>query len=237
MSGSQAKIVSYGFDTEADFNITNVRHQAEKTLFNIAHQGKVLGTFETQLLGGHNVQNICGVVAFMVTHRLCETQDLYDPIASFRGITRRLDRKSEKTSIHIYEGFGSSYTKARTAITALQEHFADKKLFVLFEPHTFSWRNRQSLDWYHTVFEGVDTVGIYPPPGHGSSSHDQLSYQEIIDEVRGHFDGEALKVSDLDSIKTTLRENVKSGDVLLILTSGSFDGNIKNIVDWCESEY
>ena len=237
MSGSQAKLVSYGFDPGADFLITNLRYTDEKTLFDIIYQGETLGTFETQLLGRHNVQNICGVVAFMLTHGLAIAQELVAPLASFRGIERRLDRKSDTAAIHIYEGFGSSYTKARTAITALQEHFSGKKLFVLFEPHTFSWRNRQSLDWYHTVFEGVDTVGIYPPPGHGSASHDQLSYQEILDEVRGHFDGDVSEVSDFDSIKTTLKEKVNSGDVLLILTSGSFDGNIKNIVDWCEKEY
>ncbi|MCB9809237.1 hypothetical protein H6776_02450 [Candidatus Nomurabacteria bacterium] len=237
MSQSQAKGVSYGFDPRADFTISDIQHEGALTHFQIMHLGKSLGTFSTQLLGKHNVQNICGVVAFMLTHGLCNAQDLVAPLRAFRGITRRLDRKSDIASIHIYEGFGSSYTKARTAITALQEHFPDQKLFVLFEPHTFSWRNRQSLDWYHTVFDGVDTVALYPPPGHGATSHDQLSHKEIIDEVKAHFRGKVLSVCDFDSITETLKNNLQARDVLLILTSGSFDGKIAEIVGWCENNF
>lgn len=236
-SYTQAKLVTYGFTETADYRIINVKHNGALTSFEIINNGASLGMFQTELLGKHNIQNIAGVIAFMLTHELCEAGDLVQPIGSFRGITRRLDRKSDATSIHIYEGFGSSYTKARTAITALQEHFPDQKLFVLFEPHTFSWRNRQSLDWYHTVFDNVDAVAIYPPPGHGHTSHDQLSHQEIIAEVRNHFTGEVFEVKDFDSITTTLKENISSNDILLILTSGSFDGNVARIVAWCEKEF
>lgn len=234
---THARLVTYGFTETADYKITNVQHKGAFTSFEIIHADKSLGVFQTELLGKHNIQNIAGVIAFMLTHRLCEASDLIHPIQSFRGITRRLDRKSDTTSIHVYEGFGSSYTKARTAITALQEHFVGHKLFVLFEPHTFSWRNRQSLDWYHTVFDGVDAVGIYPPPGHGSTSHDQLSHQEIMSEIQTKFLGEIFEIRDLDSIKQTLKKNLSKDDVLLILTSGSFDNNINKILEWCENEY
>jgi UDP-N-acetylmuramate: L-alanyl-gamma-D-glutamyl-meso-diaminopimelate ligase len=43
------------------------------------------------------------------------------------------------------EGFGSSYEKARSAIAAMKQHFPDRRLIVVFEPHTFSWRNRDAL--------------------------------------------------------------------------------------------
>jgi hypothetical protein len=61
-------------------------------------------------------------------------------MGSFRGVMRRLDRKSDHTSVQMFEGFGSSYDKAKSAIAAMKKHFAARRLLVVFEPHTFSWR-------------------------------------------------------------------------------------------------
>ena len=66
------------------------------------------------------------------------------------------------------EGFGSSYEKARSAIEAMLLHYPARPLVVVFEPHTFSWRSRDALSWYDTVFEGASRVLIAPPPSHGA---------------------------------------------------------------------
>ena len=56
----------------------------------------------------------------------------------------RLDRLTTRSAVPIIEGFGSSYEKARSAIEAMLLHYPDRPLTVVFEPHTFSWRNRSS---------------------------------------------------------------------------------------------
>src|SRR5204862_90953 len=78
------------------------------------------------------------------------------------------------------EGFGSSYEKARSAIEALLLHYPHRPLTVVFEPHTFSWRSRDALPWYDTVFEGVARVLMIPPPTHGAATHHQSSLEEIL---------------------------------------------------------
>ena len=124
----------------------------------------------TSLLGAHNIENIVGVSAMLLEKKLLTPAELAGGIASFQGVKRRLDRKSEKTSIPIFEGFGSSYEKARSAISAIQKHFPRQRLIVVFEPHTFSWRNRGALTWYDDVFAGASKVLIYEPAAQGAGS-------------------------------------------------------------------
>jgi UDP-N-acetylmuramate: L-alanyl-gamma-D-glutamyl-meso-diaminopimelate ligase len=137
----------------------------------------------TSLLGEHNIENIVGVSAYLLERGLVSEAALAAAVASFAGIRRRLDRLTTRSAVPIVEGFGSSYEKARSAIEALLLHYPHRPLTVVFEPHTFSWRSKDALAWYDTVFEGAARVLIVPPPTHGAASHHQSTFEEILDRT------------------------------------------------------
>ena len=62
------------------------------------------------------MQNIVGVGGFVLSQGLLGWGSLCARRRLLERHRRRLDLKSEKTSIPIFEGFGSSYEKARSAI-------------------------------------------------------------------------------------------------------------------------
>lgn len=177
---------------------------------------------ETVLLGAHNVENLVGVAAYLLERGLVTEEELKAGIASFQGIRRRLDRLTVTSRVPVIEGFGSSYEKARSAIEAVRLHFPERRLIVVFEPHTFSWRNREGLAWYDTVFEGSDRVIVIPPPETGAGSHAQLTHAEILARISaaGVTAWGATTPSEVESLLTDL-----SGDeVLLLLSSGPLLG-------------
>jgi UDP-N-acetylmuramate: L-alanyl-gamma-D-glutamyl-meso-diaminopimelate ligase len=176
----------------------------------------------TGLLGAHNIENIVGVSALLLDTGLVTREGLVRAVASFEGIRRRLDRLTRTSRIPLIEGFGSSWEKARSAIDALRLHFPDRKLVVVFEPHTFSWRSRDALSWYDTVFEGVERVLILPPPGHGAESHHQSTLAEIVERTRA-AGMDARPVSSAAEAQVAL--SALSGDeVVLLLSSGPLLG-------------
>ena len=175
----------------------------------------------TELLGLHNIENIVGAAAFLLERGEIDANVLQRGVARFRGVARRLDKKTTVSRVPVYEGFGSSYEKARSAIEAILLHFPDRPTVVVFEPHTFSWRNQGALAWYDTVFDGVARVLLLPPPTHGP--HDQLSAAEIRDRIRragvnvALVDGAEMAIADL--------EGTLAGDeAVLLLSSGPLDG-------------
>jgi UDP-N-acetylmuramate: L-alanyl-gamma-D-glutamyl-meso-diaminopimelate ligase len=178
---------------------------------------------ETGLLGLHNIENIVGASALLLERGLIGPDALARSVRGFRGVARRLDKKTAVSRVPVYEGFGSSYEKARSAIEAIQLHFRDRPLVVVFEPHTFSWRNREGLAWYDSVFEGVSKVLLLPPPEHGAATHEQLTQPEIA--ARIHRAGVATAaVADRQAVLKQLDVDLTGNEVLLLLSSGPLAG-------------
>ena len=46
-----------------------------------------------------------GIGAFVLTRGLASVEQYTAAMASFRGVMRRLDRKSDHTSVQMFEGF------------------------------------------------------------------------------------------------------------------------------------
>lgn len=229
------EIVSYGFHPDAEYRATNIDYGMTSS-FDLMKGTTLVTRLTTSLLGKHNIQNIVGVAALLLETGKVTKEELEHGISSFKGIVRRLDKKSEETSVPIYEGFGSSVDKAHSAIEAIRLHFPHRRLLCVFEPHTFSWRNRAALHWYSTVFDGVDHVFIYKPPEHGSSTHDQLTLEEIVSQIKNSN----TPVTPFENIQTGLTELITTAsekDVILILSSGGMDGFIPETVAAFEEKF
>jgi len=208
----------------------------DRTTFDLMLGTQKIVTLATTLLGAHNIENIVGVSAMLLEKNLLTPHELVGGIASFQGVKRRLDRKSDKTSIPIFEGFGSSYEKARSAISAIQKHFPRQRLMVVFEPHTFSWRNRNALLWYDDVFKGASKVFIYEPAAQGAGTHEQLSQDEIVARVKkAGFD--AVAISEPEAGLAHIDRSLDKNDVILLLTSGNLGGLIETIPRLAEKKF
>ncbi len=194
----------------------------ETSRFTLVGPGGRRVALATTLLGEHNIENIVGVGAYLLERGLVGEGALAAAVESFAGIRRRLDRLTKTSRVPVIEGFGSSYEKARSAIEALLLHYPVRPLTVVFEPHTFSWRNREALPWYDTVFEGVARVLMVPPPRHGEASHDQSTYAEILARVAAA--GVPVEGVETAAAATEALSRLAGDEVVLLLSSGPLLG-------------
>jgi UDP-N-acetylmuramate: L-alanyl-gamma-D-glutamyl-meso-diaminopimelate ligase len=231
----QHDVITYGFSPDALYRAERMEFSLVSS-FDLMRGDTLVARITTPLLGRHNIQNIVGIAGLLLETRKVTEEELVHGIGSFKGIVRRLDRKSEKTTIPVYEGFGSSVDKATSAIEAIRLHFPSRRLVVVFEPHTFSWRNRAALHWYDSVFAGVDHVFIYKPPEHGSNTHDQLSLTEITERVQAS----GVRAVPFENTATGLIELInqtEAQDVILILSSGGMGGFIPQTILALEEKF
>jgi len=234
--GAQARVVTYSREnTQADYYAADIAY-GETTTFSLMHRGEKIVDLVTTQLGAHTVQNIVGASAYLLERELLTPEELVAGVAAFEGVVRRLDKKTNVSRVPVYEGFGSSHEKARGAIVAMKLHFPNKRLVVVFEPHTFSWRNRKMAHWYDSVFEGVDKVFVYHPPSHGSEDHEQLSHDEIVERVKAV----GVDVMPLTEPETGLRRvlaDITADDAVLLLTSGNLGGLVKTIPEALDQQF
>ena len=216
------EVVWYGLDPCPGYFAENVRI-GEISAFDLRTPSGGRIPLETELLGLHNIENIVGAAALLLERGLIDADALARGARRFRGVTRRLDKKTVRSKVPAYEGFGSSYEKARSAIEAIQLHFPGRPLIVVFEPHTFSWRNQEGLGWYDDVFDGVARVLLLPPPEHGASSHLQSSQAQIAQRI-GDAGVQAVPVANGAAVLAALEAELKGDEVVLLLSSGPLDG-------------
>ncbi len=176
----------------------------------------------TTLLGAHNIENIVGVSAYLLERGLVDEAGLARGVAGFAGIRRRLDRLTRRSGVPLIEGFGSSYEKARSAIDAVKLHYPDRPLVVVFEPHAFSWRNRETLHWYDTVFAGAARVLVAPPPHHGEASHAQSGFGEILARIAAA--GVPVEGVDTQGAAVAALSRLTGDEAVLLLSSGPLLG-------------
>jgi UDP-N-acetylmuramate: L-alanyl-gamma-D-glutamyl-meso-diaminopimelate ligase len=238
---TKASVISYSLENaDADYFAKNISF-GDITTFDIYKSGQLIAEkIETSLLGKHNLQNIVGVVTMILEKNIFDKSKFVEKIKagikSFQGLKRRLDLLNEGKSVKIFEGFGTSYEKARSAIEAIHLHFPDKKMVIVFEPHTFSWRNRDAIHWYDDVFHEAEKVFVYQPPAHGATTHAQLSQDEIVDRVKNSekFKDKkenVFKINEKEDGVKSILENIDENSVVLILTSGDLGGIIKELVE------
>jgi UDP-N-acetylmuramate: L-alanyl-gamma-D-glutamyl-meso-diaminopimelate ligase len=221
------RVVSYALsDPSADYHAANVAYGME-TSFDLVSHGATVGRFRTQMLGAHNIQNLVGAAALLLERALLTPSQIGAAFAAFEGVKRRMDRVTVRSRVPVYEGFGSSLDKARSAIDAMRLHFPERRLAVVFEPHTFSWRSRASMGWYSDVFKGVDLVAVLPPPSQGAGAQDQLSQEEIAALVRRIY-GSRLTVltPSLADWGPTVALGLDERWAVLALSSGALGGGL-----------
>lgn len=218
---TKARVVWYGAAECDSWRAEDVAYGEETRFTVVSPAGRRL-PLRTGLLGAHNIENLVGVSAFLLELGLADEAALARGIASFGGIRRRLDRLTRTSRAPVIEGFGSSYEKARSAIEALRLHYPERPLVVVFEPHAFSWRSRDALSWYDTVFEGVSQVVLAPPPSHGAQSHNQSSFEEILRRIAASGTRVA-GAQDADAARRALA-GLTGDEVVLLLSSGPLMG-------------
>jgi UDP-N-acetylmuramate: L-alanyl-gamma-D-glutamyl-meso-diaminopimelate ligase len=218
---ARCRIVWYDVETRAGWHARDLVF-GDVTRFALCGPAGQRVEIATELLGAHNVENIVGVGAYLLERGLVTPEQFAAGVASFQGIRRRLDRLTKTSSVPVIEGFGSSYEKTRSAIEAMLLHYPERPLTVVFEPHTFSWRNRAALPWYDTAFEGSAKVLVIPPPGHGAASHEQATHDEIVARLRD-AGVPSEGVASADDVIVAL-EGLTGAEVVLLLSSGPLLG-------------
>ena len=228
------RVVTYGL-SKGDFRAANIEW-GETTSFDITYKGEIIVCVETTQLGEHSIQNIVGAAAIFFTIDITDPKKFAESISSFKGLRRRLDKKSDRTSVLIFEGFGSSYEKAKSAIAAMRRHFPERRLIVVFEPHTFGWRNRASLLSYDDVFRDAEIVMLLKPQEHGRGNQEEASFDEIAERIKRHTKNTFAHETGEECL-AALDENMRSDDCVLLLSSGPMAGLARLIPELAERKF
>jgi UDP-N-acetylmuramate: L-alanyl-gamma-D-glutamyl-meso-diaminopimelate ligase len=174
-----------------------------------------------QIFGNHNLMNLNGARLACNKLGIMNTQ-FYEAIQTFKGAARRLELVSKSGSFNFYKDFAHSPSKLKATTAAVRKQFPTRHLVACMELHTFSSLNEEFLKQYAGSMDLADEAIVYYNPH--TIAHKKL--KEISPEtVHACFGKKDLKVlTDSSQVTDYLKSKKWDNSVLLMMTSGNFDG-------------
>jgi len=191
--------------------------------FELRRNGELFDRYETILIGEHNVGNVVAAVA--AAHaRGVSNDDIQRGVSEFAGVRRRMEMKGIAQGVTIIDDYAHHPTAVVFTLRSLRKRYPGRRLFVLYEPRTATSRRKTFQREYAEAFAHADVVVV-------GKLHDP---SRIAEDSR--FDAERLAldlhqagtkasyIAETKDIISHTIEEVRPGDIVLILSTGLFNG-------------
>ncbi len=229
---SKAKVVTYSAreDSGAAVHPVGLTLGPEGARFGVKVNGTVLGQVLLPMAGAHNVENALGVFAAGLAVGL-SFDELRAGFASFEGVKRRQEPRGEPKGILVIDDFAHHPTAVKETIAAVASRYPGRKLWAIFEPRSNTSRRNIHQDDYAHSFTGAARASIKVP-----ERHDKIPQGEELDVPRlaRELTAQGIPAVAETTVAALLDEVVrdaKPGDVLLVMSNGSFGGFIGSLLE------
>jgi UDP-N-acetylmuramate: L-alanyl-gamma-D-glutamyl-meso-diaminopimelate ligase len=216
-------VITYGFDERNDWTASSVVVEGDGMNFLARYKGEELGEFHLAATGRHNVLN--AMAALIVAQgRGIRAETIREALATFQSVKRRMDVKGEIDGILVVDDFAHHPTAIRATIDAARLRWPSRRIWAVLEPRSNSMRRRVFQEALPQALALGDLVLLGSVHRAGQLADDQrLEPESIAASVRA-LGKTARVLPSADAIADVLIAEAKPGDVLLVMSNGSFDG-------------
>ncbi|MGH9794428.1 MAG: UDP-N-acetylmuramate:L-alanyl-gamma-D-glutamyl-meso-diaminopimelate ligase [Candidatus Acidiferrales bacterium] len=220
-------VETYALGAEADWTAGDIENVASETHFRVAFKGAEVARIRTPLAGRHNILNSLAAIA--IAHgRGIEREAIEEALLTYRSVRRRLEVKGEAGGVLVVDDFAHHPTAIRETIAATRSRWLDSarpgaRLWAAVEPRSNTMRTKVFEDVLPDALAGADVVVFGAV--HRSQQlkeEERFSPQRVVAALRKR--GTAAEAfASVDEIVAHLGGAAKRGDVVLVMSNGSFD--------------
>ncbi len=225
MSGKlYTTVETFGTSDDAKWQARYIDFSGEATRFTVFKDGHSWGEFETHLIGEFNVRNCLAVIIAANAWGISK-ENMQKAFRTFKSVKRRVEIRGIERGVTIIDDFAHHPTAVEETLKALKQKYAGQRLIAVFEPRSWSSRLAVFQAQYEKAFAYADYViiaGVYNT-AKASELSKVLDVGELVGDIK--LQGKpAMSFPDADSIVEHLAPELKSGDVVAIMSNGGFGG-------------
>lgn len=213
----------YGTTERAAWRVADLKFETECTSWSVLRDGKPWADFQFPLAGEYNVWNATAAAA-LAAHCGIAPGTIAKALSSFRSVKRRLEIKAQVNGITIVDDFAHHPTAIEQTIGALRERYRDARLWVVLEPRSNTLRRnvlQDALSRSLALADQVIVAGVFKSDAIPVA--ERLDLNRVTDEIQKR--GKPARVlADADAIVNAIASELRSGDVVAILSNGGFGG-------------
>lgn len=225
---SAARVVTYGV-REGDVHAEKLTLGHEGARFEVVVDGRSLGSVLLPMAGAHNVENALGVFAAGLAVGM-SFDELRAGFGSFAGVKRRQEVRGEPGGVMVIDDFAHHPTAVKETIAAVAARYAGRRVWAVFEPRSNTSRRNIHQQEYARSFEGAARASIKVPERHDKiPAGEELDVPLLAKELTAHGIPARAEVT-VAALLDEVAGEAKPGDVILVMSNGSFGGFIDSLL-------
>jgi UDP-N-acetylmuramate: L-alanyl-gamma-D-glutamyl-meso-diaminopimelate ligase len=227
-------VETYGFAAENDWVASGIAPHVDGMKFSVARNGTHFGEFVLAATGRHNVLNAMAAIA-VANGRGIAREAIVKALATFRSVKRRMDVKGEIGGILVVDDFAHHPTAVQVTIEAARGRWPGRRLWAILEPRSNSMRRKifeETLPKALALADRVVLGGVFRAQQLGDEN--RMQPETVAESVR-RIGKDARVLGSSAEIAEFVAGEAAPGDVVLVMSNGSFDGLCEKLVKKLES--
>ena len=168
----------FGLEENNDVRAINVNYNSNGISFDI----KNYGHFDLPLYGTHQLLDALAVITVCIEENI-PYEEVSNNLRDFTGAKRRFTEKVIGNNI-IIDDYAHHPNEVRATIDAIRQKYPEKKLVIIFQPHTFT-RTKEFAKDLVNVFKESDASFVLPihPAREKQEDYPEVTSNLIIDNL------------------------------------------------------
>jgi UDP-N-acetylmuramate--alanine ligase len=214
------RVLTFGFNAQADVRAVNLRYEAGVARFDIALQaeGKSIEGCSLPMPGDHNVSNALAAVA-VARHLGVPRAAIREALGQFGGVSRRFTRVGEVGGVTVIDDYGHHPVEIAAVLRAARQACSGRVIAV-HQPHRYS-RLASLFEEFCGCFNEADVVGIAEVYAAGEDPIAGASRDDLVAGLIRHGHRQAVAIASEDDLERLVRENARPGDMVVCLGAGT----------------
>ena len=216
-------VETFGLTSECDWCAGDIQWHDEATEFRVAFRGKEVTRVRTPVAGKHNVLDALAAIA--IAHgRGIECEAMERALATFVSVRKRMEIKGEEHGVLVVEDFAHHPTAIRMTLEATRTRWPGRKIWAAIEPRSNTMRRKIFQDVLPDALAIADEIVMGPVSrAQLLEEVERLSPESIAESLIKR--GRPAKAFDsAAAIADYLASHAHSGDIVMVMSNGSFDG-------------
>jgi UDP-N-acetylmuramate--alanine ligase len=218
------RVVTFGFNTQADVRAVNLRYEGGKPHFDVLLQNEEGGLIEGCSLpmpGDHNVSNALAAIA-VARHLGMKRTEIREALAAFGGVNRRFTKVGEWRGVPIIDDYGHHPVEIAAVLKAARKTLTTPtgRVIAIHQPHRYT-RLSHLFDDFCTCFNEADVVAIAEVYAAGEDPIPGATRDDLVAGLIAHGHRHARALLDEADLERLVREQARPGDIVVCLGAGT----------------
>lgn len=224
----------FGLNAESEWSASNIRSDSDASTFELLHNGAMMGTMRVPLFGNYNIMNALAAIA-AASHCGLSIEAIKHAMPLFKRPKRRMEIVGTYArNITLIEDFAHHPTAIRVTLDALGTLYAGRRIIACFEPRSNTTTRNIFQQELVACFGAASIVVMGKVHRAERYSADKSLNTNLLKEML-EKEGKTVFLAGSEAaaypadIVKFLQPQIREGDVVVLLSNGSF-GNLKNLL-------